>query len=294
MSRKRTQWSADDCVVVSFSDRHAASKLAPINPDTRLYDLNGGEIKLNPTAVGQMVWKDFGVKWPAEVQHIADGRPLHFIDGGDPTQGNKHTEELHATSPAHQVELSKGQLEPWLALPNVKSVRFVAGTGSHEFGEGSATQSLAALVRAEYPKITDVTAHYHQLATIYGVRFDLAHHGPNAPKQAWQTDTAAQNYARGIVIDDLLDHKDPPDVILRGHVHTPTMSLINVRGRWAWMIVAPSLQYPNDYARKAARSPARFSYGVTVFDIRGGKIHGFPIRLWRTVDTRTEVVTSYD
>lgn len=297
MPRKqsKTRRGDRDCVVVSLFDRHAASKMAPINPATRLEDLSTGKAqRIGATAVSEMLWEPFGVEWPDEVRRIAGGRPIDIIDGGDPTQGNKHPEELYATSPAQQVEIARMQIDPWLRLPGVRSVLFTAGTGSHEFGEGAATQSLAAIVSSMYTKIGKVRSAYHYLATIGGLPFDIAHHGPSAGRSEWTRDNGARSYARGIMIDDLLDGKRPPAAILRGHIHVPLTTLVDVRDNWSWMCVNPSMQYPNDYARKAARSPARFTFGVTVFDIRGGEIHGRPIRLWKTVDTRTEVVTDYD
>lgn len=291
---RRATPPTNDCIVAVISDTHGASKLAPINPATRLDDLSTHKpLTIAPTAASELVWASFGVEWPAEAAAIADGRPVDIRHTGDVVQGNRHPEELYVTSPAHQVEIARMQLDPWLRLPGVRSVRFVAGTGVHEFGEGAGAQLLASEVRSRYTKIGAVDSAYHYLDTIAGVRFDLAHHGPGAGRYMWSGNAAARNYALDIVRADVRDGYTPPDVIVRGHVHTPLREAVwdDYLEHLAWMIVAPAMQYPNDYARNRGRSPGRFCFGVTLFDIRGGKIHGAPIKLWRTVDTRREVVT---
>lgn len=284
-AHNRNAYPDGDCIIVEVSDSHGASKLAPINPETRLVNLvDNSPITIAPNAIGQMIWDDFGVRWPGEALDIADGRNIHFRHRGDVVQGTKHSEELHATNIAHQVEIARMQLDPWLRLPNVKSVRLATGTGAHEFGEGAGSALLAAIVEQTYKIPTGVG--YHDRETIAGVLFDAAHHGPSG------TRNAMHNYAIARIVEDMLDGKRPADVIVRGHVHTPGIEHVSVRDHWAWMVVAPALQYPNDYARNKAKSPARFCFGVTVYDIRGGKIHGAPIKLWRTVDTRREVITN--
>jgi len=294
-ARRRAQAPTQDCLVAVISDTHGASKLAPINPATRLEDLSSHKpIVINPTAVSELVWGYFGEEWPREVAQIADGRPIHERHIGDVVQGNKHKEELYATSPAHQVEIARMALDPWLRLPNVRSVRFVAGTGGHEFEEGAGAQLLTAQVRSMYTKIGAVDSAYHYADTIAGVRFDLSHHGPGSGRYSWSGNTAARNYALDIMLADARDGLKMPDVIVRGHTHSPLLEAVydDDLDHLAWMSVSPALQYPNDYARKAGRSPGRFCFGVTLYDIRGGALHGNPIRLWKTVDTRREVITN--
>ena len=66
---------------------------------------------------------------------------------------------------ADQVLIAVANLEPWLQMPAIKTVRLCTGTGVHEFDEGSAPILLAEQLRPKRPKV-DIKMVAHGMSDI--------------------------------------------------------------------------------------------------------------------------------
>lgn len=283
-------------LVVLISDIHGGSKHGVYNPDTEYDSLDSiGDPtteKHEPSIWSSTMWPAFGVEWPARVAEMAQGDPVTIAYMGDITQGSNHPEDLYALDMSEQLEIALWALKPWLSLPTARHLRVIAGTASHEY-DGGAARTFATMAGDRHARLT-VTADKHGMVDIGGVWFDLSHHGPSVGRTSWTTENAARSYAKDILIRDAQVGRPSPRVIVRGHVHVPVSELVRYGQSRAWMIVCPANQGPNTYARKAARSPIDWTFGVVVIEIVDGKIVGEPIEMCKTLDIRTRRETTYD
>lgn len=285
-------------LVAFIADIHAGSTHGLLNPETKIETVdkatNRETVKtFAPSVWSEILWAHTGVEAPARVREMADGDSVDLIAVGDVTQGNKHPDGLYTASVSSQIEMAYQALLPFLNLPTLKTFGVVAGTGSHSFGEGTSEEQVAAKVKDRH-KLLDVECAYHFLHTIGGVPFDITHHGANVGGKPWTDGNAVRGYVMGELAADVSAGRESPKVYVSAHVHRPVAELVRYGQRRAWGIVCPANQAPNDYARKAGRSPRDWTFGVVVVEIIDGKVVGEPIELCKTLDIRTRRETTYD
>lgn len=285
---------ASRVILAAISDTHAGHKLALMNPETILYD---EDEEGNLTPWRPMPGPSQQALWPWYLEDIqrtaemADGCPIVLIHHGDIMQGgNGRWRELVSSRIADQEEIAWMNLQPWLSLPNVERIILIKGTGYHELEEGSGALSIASRLRAAGRKV-DVPYHYRP--EIAGVRFNLAHHGAPPGVRNWLRGNILRLYTQSIMDDCLMDGKDPPDVLLRGHYHQYVSEVVTRRARgktWRTQaVILPSYSFIDDYARKVAKSPEKITVGMVAFEIANGKA-SLPHELMRTLDYVTKEV----
>lgn len=280
-------------IAVFFSDTHGGHKLGLMNPAVTLYeeDENGDAAPWTPepTAMQRYLWRLYE-KAIGEVARFAGNDPVHVFHAGDLTQGKAYTDHLVSTRTADQLFIAVANMVPWFkAELNLKTFRLAQGTGSHIFGEGSATLLVAQSLRDKFPGHS-VKETRHGLVTLAGIKIDYAHHGPSSGIREWTEGNQLRYYLKSIVIGDVLRGKTPPRLVVRGHFHEYTPERVTVAKRYkADIVLLPSFCGMGEYGRQATRSKPYISNGLVMVEIVDGKMRE-PIPLVKELDLRMEEV----
>ena len=279
-------------VVGIVSDTHAGHSLGLANPQTKLYDPIFGELyhpALNLPQRRLWEWYEQDV---AGVLAVAGSDPLIVAHLGDPTQGNRWAGELMDARMSSQIEIAAANMEPWRGAKNLRAIRMVAGTGVHEFGEGSSARMTARILKEQAPEL-DVDSSYHPMLKAGGAELDLAHHGPHPGSRAWLKGNILRLYTLSIMQAALENGENPPAFVGRGHYHSYTYEVVTKRARGQTFqthgMILPCYCFPGEHARKAAQSPSHVTLGMVALEIVGGRIQRC-IEFMRTVDFRTREV----
>lgn len=281
--------------VLGVSDTHANHKLALLPPGVELEDEGpDGEIvkwspSLNP--IQKKLWEWF-VSDLAWVEGMTKGEPLTVVHHGDITHGNAFMRELISTRISDQLRIAIDVLDTLASLRGVRRLLVIKGTEVHEFGEGSAPDVAQMVMEVRRPGIEVRTANHFRLK-VDGRIFDMAHHGPPAGARYWLHGNVVELYGRDAMMQELAAGETPADVISRGHFHrfATRVSTVEARGRIfeTRSTLLPSYSFLDYHARKVARSPARVTTGLVLWEVPDG---GGPVVQHvqkRTVDFRTQM-----
>lgn len=292
-------------VLAVLADLHANYRYGLMNPDTVLWQIvpvkiDGGETREEiqeswqpePTYAQQLIWADF----------LVDADRVKKLAGTDPVDLLLLADTLHGThgrahdSVSHQegddIEIALFALDPYLALPTLRSIIVVKGTEWHSGQQAGRDIQLAQHLKKEVAEVK-VRALHHPLLKIGGLRIDAAHHGPTAGKRNWLRGNELGWYLLSLMQDDLDAGKLPPDLVLRAHKHrfatavrhrATSNALFESRA-----VICPSYSFTGDFAQKSNQSPTKLELGMVAVEIYDGgvyKLHNF----WRYYDLRNEVV----
>jgi hypothetical protein len=285
-------------VLVHISDPHAGHRLGLLNPETKVYiqTPNGGlrKIEIGFNEINEHLWRLLTTKCIIKAIEYADGDDIVLFFTGDMTAGNKHTQEVISPLISHQLEMAKDIVIPWFVHKNVKAVRFATGTGVHVFGVGSSEMLINDYLRPLYPKINFGVVS-HGLAEIRGtgVKIDYAHKGPSPGIRDWLRGNVARLYLQSLMQKELNAGNIPPQLVLRGHYHTPVeeeyTKRFNGHKYRSRIVIAPSMCILDDYARDKTQSEFMITNGVYCFEIVNGQL-GIPYEISETLDLRTTEV----
>lgn len=275
-------------IVALLGDTHAGSKLALMPPDVTLHDEapNGQVVDLTPeqTASQRYLWEMYR-RHIDQTMQIAGRDEVVVVHNGDVCQGNKYPVELVSTRVADQVIIACANLSRWLEHSNVKTMRLMASTGSHAFGEATADILVAEMMQQRYAGAS-VQAMYHGLLEVGGVTFDVAHHGPYPGSREWLRGNVARLYLVDLMLREIANGNTPPRVVVRSHYHSFVRVEAEVGMHRSVLYVLPSYAMVGDYTHQAARSPDRITNGMLALEVGEGEIlreH----RLMETIDIRT-------
>ena len=281
-------------VVVLFADTHGGHKLALMPPDVELPDVDqdGNKCVLIPrqTAMQRWLW-DCYLEDMAGVKKLADRSEVIPIHDGDITWGRKYPEALVSGRESDQYDIAVANMRPWLEWRNVKKMRLIHGTESHEFGQGTSTIRVASELQAKYPKKNIGTVR-HGMFIVDGVRIDIAHRRPGPGIRIWTSGNQLRYYLRSLMMTDILDGKEPPRVVVGAHFHTYKHEVVTVQqGEREWVgdiVILPSYCGMTHYSHHATQSAHILTCGIVACIIEDGdvKIKSFK----RAVDLRTEEV----
>jgi hypothetical protein len=276
-------------IIAQESDRHGGNKLGLMNPDVILEDLQqNGVARLWKPKVSESqreLWK-LELDNVEKVKQLAGKDVVHYIEDGDPTQGDKHKAELVSERLADQITIAVANSKPIYSIKNLKTARYAAGTGAHNFGQASSDILMVNQLKAVYPKV-DIELCYHGLIHYGDFTVDFAHHGPYTGSREWLKGNVARYYLQSMMIHAIKHGQKPPDLVIRGHYHTPVIETVRLNGFTSHIVVSPSMCMVDDFAHQAAKSPDDVTCGMFVYEIVNDKlldIHQFT----KTFDTRTE------
>jgi hypothetical protein len=276
-------------ILAVISDTHAGNTGGLLNPNTTLYaeDEEGNPYPWQPelNASQRYLWELY-TENIRKVEAWAAGDEVVVLHTGDECQGDKYKQLLVSTRLSDQIEIAYYNLLPWYDLPNLKAMRVVAGTQAHNFGEGSAAVLVAKLLAKEEPRVSTLPL-YHGLLTVNGVVVDYAHHGPHPGSRDWLKGNVARYYLRDLMTREIKKRRRPPDLVLRGHFHTPVHEYLEDCGYASRLFILPSYCMIGDHGRQVTRSQYEITHGTLAFEIVDGRIVGEK-RLYKTIDIRTK------
>lgn len=282
--------------VLVLSDWHCGHRLGLMPPDVVLYheDEQGNPAAFTPkqTRYQEYLW-ELLERTLTQVSEIVGKRRLLLIVNGDITQGQKYPNLWVSTRVSDQIEIAQATASYLVKrLPQIKTVRLAFGTPSHEFGEASSPRLLWRYLESTFPKL-DVKAVSHGLATIGGVGFDYAHHGPGASQRVWLNGNQARFYLRDILMTDLLAGRVPPRVVVRSHVHTYIRETLEVSSAGGYVtgdiFVTPSWCGMGDHAIQVTRSVSGITHGAVLFEAHRGSFRHYPLIESQDVRHREEL-----
>jgi hypothetical protein len=230
--------------VVQIGDTHAGSTMGLCPRGFTLDD--GNPIHLNKLQEAMLDhWSDF---WK---RRFALKIPIVVVATGDLLDGNHHgVSQLWTTDEIQMRNAFVQAVKPYMHHKLVVERIGVRGTPAHV--GVAAKWDNDACGELGFRRIDGQPTTYHFVNTIAGVRFDIAHHGPNLGKYPHTRTNAAIAYGRGIISTRLLQGQEPPEVIIRSHVHRKVKEFVvePVSGRGAWMVVTPAWQWFTEFKHK--------------------------------------------
>lgn len=276
-------------IIAFLSDTHAGHKLGLMRPGVELLDDSGPEPRTwtpTPTAIQEWLWARYEEDMAA-VFALAGKSKVTVVHGGDVTWGARFPTQLVSTRLSDQLAIALDNLEPWYAHKNVANVVLIQGTESHEFGEGSAPITLADQLSKRFPRVRTICTR-HALIGIDGLQVDVAHHGAGPGGRAWLTGNELRYYTKSLMLDDLLEGREPPGVVVRAHYHSGVHETVRVNGHTTEAFVLPAYCGMTHYATQVSRSAYRLSCGMVALEIVGGKVEQVQ-PFWRSLDLRQTV-----
>lgn len=284
-------------VLVVITDTHANNKRALMNPTVQLPEeteegeLTGDWYTPKPTKLQEYLWRLY-VDGMKQVYRIARGDEVMVIHNGDECQGNKHPAHHVSARLADEILIAVANLEPWLQFPNVKHFRLAHGTQAHSFLMGSSTHLVRQMLADKHPD-KDVRACYHGLIEYNGYMVDYAHHGPHPGSRSWLRGNIARLYLRDLMDREIKRGNRPPDLVVRGHYHTPVHETLtdeaNGQEYVSDLYIVPSWCGMDDHAQQATRSHDSITFGMLVIEIvDGAKVKAH--KLYDSLDLRKREV----
>jgi len=263
-------------VFLFISDTHAGHVLGLLNPRTSLVRTDPGtgkDERWTPelTETQRQLWEEYTDDITQAVA-FTHGDELLVAHVGDVTQGENHGPLIPQTTLEDQRQIGYMNMVPLATLPNVKTFRFLTGTAIHV--PESAEARIAAKLRRTSGK--DAACYHHERASVDGVVFDLAHHGPPPGSRDWLEGNVALYYLRDRIYRDRRLGKEPASVYVRGHfhhwVHVTLHETYGGSHRQHDLVVLPSFCGLGDYARKVTRTDPSLTTGIGLFEVDGGRL----------------------
>lgn len=281
-------------LIVVISDPHCGNIYGWMRPGTVLNAIdklgNSYQYKAKLNEIQNYLYQDLTVPALKFLKKANKKDLIAVVSTGDITHGNGHKEELITTRISDQNFIAEEAFLPFVELEQTKIVRFILGTGVHEFGEGSASFTVAKLLQNRFPK-KDIQAFYHGHSDIAGFTLDYSHHGPNTGSRKWLEGNEARYYLRDLMMKEFSMGNRPPNLVLRGHYHERVKEYLSIV--WtgieheSWLYVMPSMCMIGDFGRKATKSRHLITNGIIIYEVIDGKlydIHEFK----KTLDIRTK------
>lgn len=225
-----------------------------------LPDDDRGDYSPTLTPGQRMLWEWY-TDALSRVLSLAGRSQVHVIHNGDVCQGTRYGDGLMSNRIADHLRIAAANMAPWMAQSQVKSLRLVTGTGAHDFGEGTAEETVAQMLGKR------VSLAYHDLIDAGGgYLIDVAHHGPHTGIREW----TRGNVARLYLMDRLLADDPPAHLYARAHRHDSIRVAVYRNHVMHNLIVTPSWQLPGGYVSQVAQSPSVIRCGLWALELVDG------------------------
>jgi hypothetical protein len=275
-----------------LSDIHSGNELGLLSPGTFVdMEMPDGTIKkreltLNPA----QEYLNDTLEWVLQcTRHFAGEDEVVLIHNGDLTQGSDHGSVISPSQTVQEIIATRTLTRMLGGLPTCKTLRIIKGTDTHVFENGDSEAAVGRFMAAAIPEL-DVKTIYHDLLTMNGVVVDLSHHGPPPGRRSWLTGNEARYYLRSMMMQELMEGKQPARLVVRSHYHEYTKETVSMwikdREVQSTIVITPSMCLTDSYARKVVKSPYRFSCGGLIFETINGRLTEVQ-PLIKTFDIRT-------
>lgn len=273
--------------ICAISDSHAGHENGLISPNMAVerIDQNGNIVPyyFHMSEINKHIWN----LHQRIVARAKAADYLILIHLGDIVQGTKYVDGVLTTNLAEQIEIAYGNFMEFYNLPNLKAVRIITGTRSHEDGVGTASKILGARLRREFPNVDTKTVE-HSLLDVEGIIVDAAHHGPSAGTRTWLQGNEARYYLRSLLMAEIMAGKRPPDLVMRGHYHVKISETLDINGREHRLVIMPSMMMMDTgFTRQATRSSYTVTNGGVFVEVFNGMMFP-PTFITESVDVRTK------
>lgn len=250
--------------VAVVSDLHIGSTVALCPPEG--IELEDGG-RYHPSPVQKWVWDKWLQYW-SDVKSRAGMSPLIVVVNGEFIDGNHHgTTQIGTPSPTAMMDAAIGvMLKP---AQMAKALYVTKGTAAHSLHGAASDHAIGKELGAAKCPETGQHAFYHLLLKIKNTRFDIAHHiGGSA-----RIHTRGTNI-RGEVTDAMLETTNPPDILIRSHVHTYADTGRNFK---TFGVVTPAWQLMTEYSHRVVRRTQR-GVGGLLFEVTANGWDFEPLR----------------
>lgn len=277
-------------LVVAVSDLHAGSTVAVAPPEGVELDDGGREM---PNRVQSWLYERWTDAWDRYGKLLKQYKPktrtLMLL--GDMVDGIHHGTPQVSPLVGQHFRTAHTLLKRGPLRFKLDAVHMVRGTESHVGRSGELEEGIARTFRAEgLPMVEDPTtgqvSSFWRKVEIDGVQFDLRHHGRRG-QRAHTRGPYDRWYAQDIELEHRLDGERPPDIALRGHLHTFGDSGKN--HRWTTRLIQlPCWQMLTAYGHRITIESMP-DIGIVCFVIEDGRLHE-PVPMLYKPD-RPEVIT---
>lgn len=239
----------DNYLFVFVADTHCGSSMGLIKPDPfPLHD--GGEY--NPSPLQNVIWSVWEAGW-SRVAQERKGKKLIIVHVGDASEGLHHQTTQIISSRIEEHEQIHIDCMDW-AMQKAKfnskngdALYYISGTEEHA-GNGSRSEENIA---KDLDGVVSMNENRHTWdlirKEIYGVEFDISHHGGNLGNSI-MTDTNPLYNRLKIIYSDCLDTKQTiPDVWVRAHIHRYGHALYEGRQKAMHGFILPCFQASTGY-----------------------------------------------
>lgn len=252
-------------VIAVVSDLHVGSSVALCPPKGIALEDGGRYI---PNAAQLWIWDRWVEFWQEVKRRKKRGAQVIVVVNGEFVDGDHHeTTQLASASPEIQAAAAIEVMGPPMVLADELYV--TRGTEAHS-GKGAASDmSIARELGAVIDPSTGTRAAYQWILNAGGVVFDFAHHISGAMR-LW----SKGNNIRTEVLDMMTDGRDPPDVVVRSHVHTFAETGRNFR---TYGVVTPAWQLKTEYANRITRRQSA-EVGGLIFEVVDKQWEIIPMR----------------
>jgi hypothetical protein len=250
--------------IAVVSDLHIGSTVALCPPEG--IELEDGG-RYHPSQVQKWVWAKWIQFW-ADVKARAGMSPIITIVNGEFVDGNHHgTTQIGTPSPTAMMDAAIGvMLKP---ATMSKALYVTKGTAAHSLAGAASDHAIGKELGAVRCPETGQHAFYHLLLKVKNTRFDIAHHiGGSA-----RIHTRGTNI-RGEVTDAMLETNNPPDILIRSHVHTYADTGRNFK---TFGVVTPAWQLMTEYSHRVVRRTQR-GVGGLLFEVTANGWDFEPLR----------------
>lgn len=264
-------------VYAHFGDTHCGLENGLIAPGSDIRRSSESERLITwegMSSWSQWLWESVWLPGIEQANEFAGDDPLILCIDGDMAHGARFIEALYTSFADQQVDIFVKAMQAWRKCPTLAGIAMVYGTGSHDYGENSASKQI-------YDKLApwgyDVIVDDHiDLIPSDGMHVDLAHHGPSAGQEHTRGNIA-RLYAKQRSLAFLQRGQQVPQLFQRGHVHVDVFETVQVQWRNQYVetaiIITPPMCGPNGYARQASRSVDRARCGMFLSDSIDGKLN---------------------
>src|SRR3990172_2403213 len=226
-----------EVLVLGIGDVHVGSTIGLAPPKWSTYD-GQNVIEHTQSPLQKLIWQHWQASWGRQLK---SGLPLVVFNLSEDIDGNHHqTHQIWSQDPREQADVAISMFLPY----RQKCVRWYAckGTPSHVGQSATWDEYIAKELGADVPPDGGGFSSYSLKAKVSNVNFDVGHHGPRPGHRPWTLGNNARSYALSIVMAYILRGEQPPDVIMRGHVHKCLHETVRVAGHECQMIVSPAWQ----------------------------------------------------
>lgn len=244
----------EDTLVVVLSDMHSGGSTA-LFPN-RFWQSTTTEHNHTPTKRQQALYEHYQDCMKYALLN-RKGKRLIVIHDGDAIEGMHHnTTQVVTANKAEQAELHVELMDEFLRAAKFDKSKgdllyYVSGTETHT---GDVEQGIAKDLKAQKNPEGGYIFDHLELE-INGRLIWFAHHGKKRGAGA-NEGNGLRNFLRDVYYDCIKTNQNPPDLIVTGHVHSPTYNVYVTPRNGSYHlihgVICPSWQEKTRYAYKVA------------------------------------------